>query len=357
MLRAMRAARIGDSETVTECLAEFAETLDGIGTTLDRMYEHCDPHVFYHRIRPFLAGSKNMGEAGLPHGVFYDDGTETGSEWRQYGGGSNAQSPIIQFFDIVLGIEHFPTGTTASTTTSDIDETTTAPRPKNNFIEEMRTYMPGPYRRFLQHVHRISNIRDFVNAHRSDSDLCISFDACLAMLRALRDKHIRIVSRYIIVKSRESRSRSRSMSHHHHQSHSNSHNHNNHTSISPESPHSHSHSARKQIPQITNLARPQQPNPANPNISTSSATQAPKKPLRGTGGTALIPFLKQARDETGAPAVSAWAKRMMRGVGSLTVEEVDELRRLAGDDGEEGSVGMGGVWTDLGGEVGGICLY
>ena len=33
--------------------------------------------------------------------------------------------------------------------------------------------------------------------------------------------------------------------------------------------------------------------------------------MRGTGGTALIPFLKQARDETGEPAVDAWAARLL----------------------------------------------
>jgi indoleamine 2,3-dioxygenase len=72
MLNAIEAARRGDSETVTNCLCQFAEALDELGSLLVRMYESCDPHVFYHRIRPFLAGSKNMRDAGLPHGVLYD---------------------------------------------------------------------------------------------------------------------------------------------------------------------------------------------------------------------------------------------------------------------------------------------
>ena len=50
-----------------------------------------------------------MAEAGLPSGVVFDTGK--GDEpYRQYGGGSNAQSTLIQFFDAVLGVEHHPTG-------------------------------------------------------------------------------------------------------------------------------------------------------------------------------------------------------------------------------------------------------
>ena len=57
-----------------------------------------------------------MSVAGLPKGVFYDEGDGRG-EWRMYSGGSNAQSSLIQFFDIVLGVEHHSqAGTKASKT-------------------------------------------------------------------------------------------------------------------------------------------------------------------------------------------------------------------------------------------------
>lgn len=108
MLKAMDAVRADDSRTVVQCLLNFADVIPEIGAILDRMYEKCDPEVFYHKIRPFLAGSKNMAMAGLPSGVFYDEGEGNG-QWRQYSGGSNAQSSLIQFFDIVLGVEHSPT--------------------------------------------------------------------------------------------------------------------------------------------------------------------------------------------------------------------------------------------------------
>lgn len=108
MLRAMDAVRINNSEAVCEALVQLSQTIQNIGAVLRRMYEKCSPDVFYNEIRPFLAGSKTMSAAGLPNGVFYDEGDGKG-EWRQYSGGSNAQSSLIQFFDVVLGVEHLPT--------------------------------------------------------------------------------------------------------------------------------------------------------------------------------------------------------------------------------------------------------
>ncbi|KIW93660.1 uncharacterized protein Z519_06265 [Cladophialophora bantiana CBS 173.52] len=325
MLKAMQAARDNDVETVSKCLQSFAQTLDELGTLLGRMYDSCDPHVFYHRIRPFLAGSKNMKDAGLPRGVFYDDGS-VHSTWRQYGGGSNAQSSMIQFFDIVLGVEHRPTGAKKDETSESEAEPGAAPKPRHNFIHEMRQYMPGPHRRFLQAVEGVANIRDFVEYNKSNQQLTVSYDACLAMLRALRDKHIQMVSRYIIVKSRESRSLSRTRR----------------------------ESSSDPVPRggmgiaAIRYGRPEE-------------AGAAKKKMRGTGGTALIPFLKQARDETGEPAVDAWARKLLMG-GRRTEADAeiafeDRITRAENLDTDEPQiVGMAGAW-DLEDAGGGLCAY
>ncbi|KAG0652561.1 Indoleamine 2 [Hyphodiscus hymeniophilus] len=315
MLTAIRAARSNDSVTVTHCLRAFAERLDDLGSILQRMHESCDPQVFYNRIRPFLAGSKNMGEAGLPNGVIYEDGS--GSEkYREYSGGSNAQSSIIQFFDIILGIKHRPTGEKKDPT-SESELEGTAPPPKHNFLLEMRKYMPGPHRRFLEDVTLVSNIRDYVETHTHDRELTLAYDACLAMLRAFRDKHINIVSRYIIIKSRESRSLSRSKS-----------------------------------PEVTRRKL---------DIATSSRqdkSEGGKKNLKGTGGTALIPFLKQARDETGEPAIDSWARRVMnkdyssKGRGDFFLGKIDEH-----PDADMDLCGMAGTWAIDDNAGGGLCHY
>ncbi|KAI0189853.1 indoleamine 2,3-dioxygenase [Astrocystis sublimbata] len=312
MLAAVQAARDADSATVTRCLTGFAERLDDLGELLRRMHENCDPGFFYRRIRTFLAGSKNMAEAGLPQGVIYDDGTGA-VDYVQHSGPSNAQSSLIQFFDIILGIEHRPTGETAAS------ETTR----KHNFLADMRRYMPGPHARFLHDVALVANIRGFVEARRgADKALSIAYDACLAMLRAFRDIHIAIVTRYIVLPSRANRARSRSRS--------------------PEA--------------VRNRQQ---------NLATASR-QGEQKNVKGTGGTSLIPFLKQARDETGEPAVEDWARRFMSRqtkvsgqndffLGKAENEEDDDAHLLPREE-RVVEHGLAGTWS-MDEDVGGLCHY
>ncbi|PFH56639.1 hypothetical protein XA68_16207 [Ophiocordyceps unilateralis] len=305
VLTAVTAARRGESATVARCLRAFAERLADLTTILQRMHESCDPRIFFHRIRPFLAGSKNMAEAGLPRGLLYDDGSAEPT-YRQYSGGSNAQSSLIQFFDVALGIRHRPTGETAADDTSRDPD----PNPRNNFIQEMRRYMPGPHARFLDDVSRIANIREYVDGHRDDRELCLAFDACLAMLSGFRDKHIAIVTRYIINPSREARAHSRSRE----------------------------PVARKRI-----------------NLATASV-HVQDRGHKGTGGTALIPFLKQARDETGEPAVEEWTKRFMRRkAGGEARADMLFGRPDHADKANVDVKGLAGSWT-MDDDVGGICL-
>ena len=317
MLHAIEVASRYDRATVTQCLRTFAERLDEIGSTFTRMYDECDPHIFYHRIRPFLAGSKNMADAGLPNGIIFDDGGPMNKQrYVQFSGGSNAQSSIIQFFDLVLSVEHRPTGEKKSTDVQPDARRKSAPEP--NFIHEMRKYMPGPHARFLERVSQIANIREFVQQHNYDRELTVAFDACLAMLSALRDKHIQMVSRYIIVpKSLQAKKESDSK---------------------PEE----TKNANK-----VNLALTHRPK-----VSSDGKIEDKAKSLKGTGGSSLIPFLRQARDETGEPAVDAWARRILSKQSRRNVTELDV------DDGSQTKCqGLAGVWTINDSSGGGLCLY
>jgi indoleamine 2,3-dioxygenase len=116
VLNAIGAVNLQDHERVTQLLVEITEAIGVLSKIFQRMHEKCNPDVFYHQIRPLLAGSKNMAAVGLPNGVFYDRGEGVG-EWRQYSGGSNAQSSLIQLFDIALGVEHWASGDEATSTT------------------------------------------------------------------------------------------------------------------------------------------------------------------------------------------------------------------------------------------------
>lgn len=109
MLDTIQAVTAGDHQRVAAYLNQINEGFHALSRILERMYEKCRPAVFFHQLRPYLAGSKNMALAGLPNGLFYDIGDEKG-EWRQYSGGSNAQSSLIQSFDVFLGVEHSAMG-------------------------------------------------------------------------------------------------------------------------------------------------------------------------------------------------------------------------------------------------------
>lgn len=232
MIKALEAVKARDYAFITSALEELKDCIDSVGRLLDRMYERNDPMTFYHRIRPFLAGSQSMSAAGLPNGVFYDEGNGQG-EWRQLRGGSNGQSSLIQFFDIVLGVEH--TGHGGAN--------------QKSFHSEVREYMPGPHRRFLTHVGRMGSIREL--ALTSDnSDLKVAFTNTTDALTIFRNKHIQIVTRYIILPSKQPWNGG-----------------------------------------------------SNQNLASCSSKQTGDEQLTGTGGTALVPFLKKARDETTAAGI------------------------------------------------------
>jgi indoleamine 2,3-dioxygenase len=235
MLSAIEAVEREDASAIVESLELFTHFLHDIGKLLERMDEQCDPQIFYHTIRPFLAGSMGMEAAGLPNGVFYDEGDGRGS-WRKYRGGSNGQSSLLQFCDAVLSVNHSKS---------------------SNFHAEMRGYMPGPHARFLDDVEAIANIREYVDHHQDNAELRTAFNDAVASLSGFRDKHIALVTRYIIIPSR----------------------------------------MRK--PETAVVRR---------DIASASTKLVSEEPqtqdLVGTGGTKLIPFLRTSRDETRDAAIT-----------------------------------------------------
>lgn len=252
-LEAVKCSQQKKPEQLIIALQNLAESIDHLGSVMMRMEEMCDPHVFYFRIRPYLAGWKNMADVGLDKdGIFYGEDPIPAA----YSGGSNAQSSLIQFLDILLGVVHYPTGERPiSGTASD----TSKPSTSSNFMNEMREYMPRQHREFLLWLQETSHIRDYVLENEDVPGLILSYDACLSMLKLFRDKHIRIVTRYVIIPAKKANTLG-----------------------------------------VTAKSRS--------GLAKSKAEGVEEK---GTGGTSLLPFLKQCRDETGDPAAGSWGKRIL----------------------------------------------
>jgi indoleamine 2,3-dioxygenase len=111
----------------------------------------------------------------------------------------------------------------------------------------MRTYMPREHREFLDVAEKLPSIRDFVESRPDDKTLVDAYNSCLQQLSNWRSRHTGVVTTHIV------------------------------------------NQARKQKPAEV---RP------DPEEVRDGLSVKDEYALQGSGGSALIPFLKQARQET-----------------------------------------------------------
>jgi indoleamine 2,3-dioxygenase len=133
----------------------------------------------------------------------------------------------------------------------------------------MRNYMPGPHRRFLEYIASITNIRPYALSLPASSNVRQAYNAVVMKLGGFRDKHIQIVSRYVILPA---------------------------TKKPALEPSKYKDVGKNRV----NLAS------ATSDTAADSGNDGMKpreeKVFYGTGGTDLSPFLKATRDETKAAA-------------------------------------------------------
>ncbi|KAJ5094685.1 hypothetical protein N7456_010546 [Penicillium angulare] len=263
ILDAVRYVRENEINAVATQLLRILEGIQDICALTQRIYENCDPHFFYNKIRVFLAGSK--GNQKLPNGVYFNNGTHPIQPAR-FSGGSNAQSSLIQLIDLALGVRHHPTRIhedgPRNSTGKEVSHS--VPEEQSEFVASMRDYMPGPHRRFLIHFAKVANIRAFVEMNRDHEKLINSYNACIGALVKFRDVHLKITNSYIL----------------------------------QHNPNSYRNAKRQQgayKPRQVHIdSNTQSGGTATANLSHKKIEIA----VRGTGGTDLLPFLKQIRDET-----------------------------------------------------------
>ena len=116
-------------------LLSVCDVLARLKTTLNRMYEHCDPYIFYNRVRPFLASFE---------GIEYQ-GCDPLS--RDYYGGSAAQSSLLQAIDAMLGIIHHE------------DKA-------RSYLREMRNYMPRGHAAYIAQLESRPSLSRSTSSHR-----------------------------------------------------------------------------------------------------------------------------------------------------------------------------------------------
>jgi indoleamine 2,3-dioxygenase len=170
LVAVQEAVTADDPPTIIEHLQVIGQHLDEMIALLARMPEQCDPYIFFHRVRPFVASWPEPG-------VVYEGVSERP---MLFAGGSAAQSSLLQAIDAGLGVVHE-------------DEKT---RP---FLHEMRRYMPPKHRQFVEDLAARNSLRPFVQARQqSHPMLTNAYNLCLQKLVDFRKLHLEISVRYIL---------------------------------------------------------------------------------------------------------------------------------------------------------------
>ena len=174
---ALRAASEQDAEALMDSLVAISSGIESMVETLARMPEHCDPYVYFRRVRPYIHGWKD--HPALPSGVVYEGVEILGGQPQQFRGETGAQSGIVPALDAVLGIEH-------------------AEDPLRSYLVEMRPYMPPGHRAFLDALDEAGSVRPFVQSCESSAaQLRSAYDQCVGWLEAFRALHLDYAQRYI----------------------------------------------------------------------------------------------------------------------------------------------------------------
>jgi len=161
---------------IQNLLSKVNKSLQEVNKIFLRMTERCDPYVYYHRVRPFIFGSKDNPD--LKNGLIYEN--QFSNKPQFFRGETGAQSSIVPSLDGVLGVKH----------SKDV---------LRHYLNEMRDYMPPKHRKFIKKVEG-SVIKDLV---KDSTNLKKTYNQCLKELSDFRAQHLKYASIYIHKQSQQ----------------------------------------------------------------------------------------------------------------------------------------------------------
>jgi indoleamine 2,3-dioxygenase len=177
LLPAQAAVSENQPQKLLQNLLNIQHALAGMYQTLARMPEHCDPFIYYQRVRPFIHGWAN--NPCLPDGLLYEGVEAYQNKAQKFRGETGAQSSIIPALDALLGIEH-------------------EDDPLKEYLLEMRSYMPQEHRAFLNQLSEGPALRDFVIRERKNSsNLVEAYNNCVTLMENFRTLHLQYAASYI----------------------------------------------------------------------------------------------------------------------------------------------------------------
>ena len=171
---ASKLSKLNEADSISiylKYLKQIIKSLREVNIIFSRMPEKCDPYVYYHRVRPFIFGTKDNPD--LKKGLIYKN--QYNNKPQFFRGETGAQSSIIPYLDGALGIYH----------TEDH---------LRHYLNEMRDYMPPDHRKMIEEVELRSNAKHFI--HQS-KQLTNEYNKCLEEIRIFRAQHLEFAATYI----------------------------------------------------------------------------------------------------------------------------------------------------------------
>jgi len=184
MLPAQTAASENQSDKLFQHLNNIQHALENMCLSLSRMTEHCDPFIYYNRVRPFIHGWTNI--SSQPDGLLYEGVAAYQNKAQRFRGETGAQSSIIPALDILLGIKH-------------------ENDPLKEYLKEMCDYMPSQHRAFLDQIASGPSVRAFVQREHHDMpNLAETYNCCVMLIEKFRNLHLEFAARFIQQQSQSS---------------------------------------------------------------------------------------------------------------------------------------------------------
>lgn len=181
---AQQAAINNDPGVLIQNLQTIIKSLSNICAILKRMPEHCDPYIYYNRVRPYIHGWKH--NPALPNGLVYEGVKEYQNKPQKFKGETGAQSTIIPALDSTLGILH-------------------ADNPLKQHLIEMQTYMPPKHRILLKTLDSKPPVRDYILKHdQQEKNLRELYNKCIELISDFRSTHFQYATQYIQKQSQTS---------------------------------------------------------------------------------------------------------------------------------------------------------
>ena len=152
-------------------LSRIRDSLKKVNYIFAKMPEKCDPYIYYHRVRPYIFGTKNNPD--LKQGLIYENQFKNKPQF--FRGETGAQSSIIPLLDGALGITH---------TNDNL----------RHYLNEMRDYMPPKHRKLIEDVEQRSQVKNLITKSKK---LIKEYNQCLEEIHKFRSQHLEYAATYI----------------------------------------------------------------------------------------------------------------------------------------------------------------